>query len=139
MKGDQNHRGKKGFTLIEILVSIVILGICLTSIMQLFSDGLRSAVMGKEHTRAVFHARSKMEEILLSTEFMDEETQGTFDDGYRWQVKIRYIEPDEGERKTIHLFHITVSILWGENLRNQGGFDIETLKIAKKKKGVPGG
>ncbi|MDM8517990.1 type II secretion system protein [Desulfobacterales bacterium HSG16] len=126
-----NNKGQKGFTLLEILVAIVILGICLTSIMQLFSDGLRSAAMGGDYTRAVFHARSRMEEILLSTEFKDEEIEGTFDDGYRWQAKIRYVEPEEGDRKSVHLFHITVSILWGED-RNNRVFDIETLKIAKK-------
>ncbi|NWG02305.1 MAG: prepilin-type N-terminal cleavage/methylation domain-containing protein, partial [Syntrophaceae bacterium] len=49
----------KGFTLIEVLLAVLILGIGLTLIIELFSGGLRLARTSEEYTRAVNYARMK--------------------------------------------------------------------------------
>ena len=54
-----------GFTLLEVLVATMVLGISVVIVLQLFSGGLDQARRAEDYTRAVFHARAKMEEVLL--------------------------------------------------------------------------
>ena len=55
----------KGFTLIEVLVAVAILGVGLTVLIELFSGGLRLGRASEEYTKAVNYARMKMEEIAV--------------------------------------------------------------------------
>ncbi|QTA84344.1 type IV pilus modification PilV family protein [Desulfonema magnum] len=125
----------KGFTLIETLVAMMILSISLVIILQLFSGGLRSGKLSENYTRAIFHAREKMEETLLAKALEDEVTEGNFEDGFKWKSEIVYLAPEEkdGEKKKepVDMFNITIEISWNEG-RNKKHFQISTLKIAKK-------
>ena len=121
----------RGFTLIEILVATMILSIALTVIMQLFSGGLRSARLSQDYTRGVFHAREKMEEILLADDVSTEAADGVFDDGYRWQAGVELVETQEGEPTEllpVDTYLVTVRVSWpsGEKEKN---FDLKTLKL----------
>ena len=70
------HQGsrvdKNGFTLIEVVIALAILGIGLTVIMELFSGGLRLGRVSEEYTKAMNYASLKMEEIA---------TQKTIEEG----------------------------------------------------------
>ena len=46
-------RSKKGFTLLEVIIALAILGIGLTVIMELFSGGLRLGRVSHEYTQAM--------------------------------------------------------------------------------------
>jgi len=59
---------KKGFTLIEIVATLVILGITLVSIVSLFSYGTRAMTLNKQNTIATMLLQKKYEE-LKSTKF----------------------------------------------------------------------
>src|SRR4030042_1449282 len=53
-------RGNLGFTLMEVLVSMAILGIALTLILELFSGGLRSAKISEEYTKAIWYGKATL-------------------------------------------------------------------------------
>ena len=53
--------GCRGFTLIEIMVAMAILGIGLVVIVELFGGGLRLGRTSAEYTQAVSYARMKLE------------------------------------------------------------------------------
>jgi general secretion pathway protein I len=78
---------RRGFTLLEVLVATMVLGIAVVIVMQLFSGGLDQAKRAEDYTRAVFHARAKMEEFLLDPPPGPVSEQGEFDDGYRWALE----------------------------------------------------
>jgi prepilin-type N-terminal cleavage/methylation domain-containing protein len=59
---------RKGFTLIETLVAMMLLAISFVIIMQLFSGGLKSSRVTTDYIYGIFHAREKMEEVLHSAE-----------------------------------------------------------------------
>jgi general secretion pathway protein I len=122
----------KGFTLIEILVAMAILGICLVTILQLFSGGLRSSRISRDYTKAIFHAREKMTEILLFEELAEGTLEGDFADGYRWQAQILEVGIDQEGMPSlpIDLFEITVQVLWKDGERDKL-FDLKTLKTVK--------
>ncbi len=54
---------KKGFTLIEVVMVIVILGIMLPGIMLYFIQGVKNSVDSQRRTTAIFLAEGLMEEI----------------------------------------------------------------------------
>ena len=125
----------KGFTLIEILVAISILSISLVVIFQLFSGGLKSSRLSDQYTKGIFHAKEKMEEILLSTEFLEEEAEGKFGDSYRWRSEIIRIEQAEDEEAKLPFdtFNIEVDVMWYEGDKEKH-FAISTMKVVEKKK-----
>jgi prepilin-type N-terminal cleavage/methylation domain-containing protein len=75
---------QKGFTLLEIIIAVAILGIGVVMVMQLFSGGLRTARTSKEYTNAVIHAKIKMEEMIINPV----QESGEFPDGFHWQTDV---------------------------------------------------
>lgn len=126
----------RGFTLIEILVAISILSISLVVIFQLFSGGLKSSRLSDQYTRGIFHAKEKMEEILLSTEFTEEGAEGGFGDLFRWKSEIVRIEQAEEEASKLPFdtYNIKVDIFWDEGDKEKQ-FSISTMKVVEKKTG----
>ena len=125
-----------GFTLIETLVAMAILSISLVVILQLFSGGLKSSRLSDNHTRAIFHAREKMEEILLNDNFTDGATEGEFSDGFEWKAQTLLLKPDQEEEEELpvdifNIFNIKVDVRWHEGSKEKH-FEISTLRIAEK-------
>lgn len=125
-----------GFALIEILVAVSVLTISLVVIFQLFSGGLKSRQLSEKYARGVFHAREKMNEILLSPDLSEGEIQGEFDDAYEWQAVITRVVTDADEEKNlpVSLMSIWIRINWREGEKEKS-FVIDTLKTAEKEKG----
>lgn len=123
----------KGFTLLEILVAIAILAISLTVILQLFSGGLRSVRVSDRHTQGVFHAREKMEEILIENRLEEGNREGEFDDDYTWSARIvRMVPPKEEEKKLpFDVYEITVKVIWHER-KGETYFEIQTTKLIER-------
>lgn len=120
-----------GFTLMETLVAMMVLVICMTVIMQLFSGALKAGKLTEDHLQAVYYAREKIEEVLLADQLAEEVVEGVFDETYRFQVLIDYLEPEEDAPKPpVDLFSITVIITWFDGLKEKH-FEINSLKIAE--------
>lgn len=123
--------------MVETLTAMMILVISLVTIMELFSGGLRSSWVSKSYTRAIYYAREKMEEVLLSTGMAEEERAGEFGDGYRWQITTEHINPppedgdDTGMLDPIDLFRVTVTIFWDSGQKKRH-YSLETIHIAEK-------
>jgi general secretion pathway protein I len=115
-------RKSEGFTLIEVIVAMAILGISLALVMQLFSAGLKSAKASCDYTIAIVHAKDKMEE--LSETLVND--SGTFEDGFKWETEIQdYKEIKESDYK---LKKLTVRILWPDVLKQQRSIQTVSLK-----------
>lgn len=114
------QRGCRGFTLMEVLVAMMVLAVCMTLIMGLFSGGLKSAGLSDQYSRAVFHAQAKMEEMLLTRELVDGVLEGEFEDGFAWKVRILWVQPDEDAPELpFDTFKITVTVSWREGERER--------------------
>jgi general secretion pathway protein I len=128
--------GNRGFTLIETLVAISILAISLVVILQLFSGGLKSSRLSDEYTRGIFHAREKMDEILLAGELTEGVIDGKFDDGFRWKAEALRLDIKEAKdvKLPFRAFNIKVDVMW-----DAGGheklFSISAIKLVKPSKG----
>ena len=128
------RQGCRGFTLLEVLTAMMILTISIIVIFQLFSGGLRSAKLSDEYTRAIFHARAKMEETLLADRLREGVKEGLVEENYLWKLSVVPMESEEDSgalsRSLETLFQVTVDITWKEGEREKI-FTIQTLHMAK--------
>ncbi len=115
----------EGFTLVEVIIAIAILGICLTLIMQLFAGGLRAARTSCDYSRAVIHAKDKLEEIL---EFPVQEA-GTFEDGFKWESEVLPYEQYEGS--TYELMQVKVKVTWSDVQQSPRKVELTSLKVVE--------
>lgn len=126
---------RDGFSLIELLVAIMILAGSLVLIMQLFSGGLKAVTLSENYRRALFHARSKMEEIRVQSRLEPIHLESNIDDIFSVEAVIERILPDEKEgrvRETdpLALFDVTVRVYWKEGMGKKN-IEISTLTIAR--------
>jgi general secretion pathway protein I len=124
-----------GFTLIEIVVALAILGIGLTVIIELFSGGLRLGRTSEEYTRATGYARMKMEEIISKRNIQEGTDEGDFDKTFRWQVDVKKIDllpvgKDLDLKPPVDLFLVKVNILWKSGSKERSA-SLETYKTSK--------
>lgn len=116
------------------MVSVAILGIALTFLMQLFSGSLTSADRSSEYTQAILYAREKMGELTAKDDLSEGEDKGEFDGKYKWQAQIlRSKLMDEEEYKDLpaDAYEIELRVLWssGDKDREIG---IESFKAIPK-------
>jgi general secretion pathway protein I len=131
------ERARGGFTLIEVVVAIAILGIALTVIIELFAGGLRLARTSQEYTKAVNYANTKMEEVASRQTLEEGTTEGEFDEIYHWRVTLNEVKdllPGEKPwevKPPIQLFQIKVDISWkpGSKERSVGTETYRTMKV----------
>jgi general secretion pathway protein I len=132
-----NHKGHlfstTGFTLIEVVVAMAILGIGLTIIIELSSGGLRLARTSMEYTKAVNYARMKMEEIAVKKSLEEGSEEGEFDHTYRWKMDIKRADilPIENEtdfKAPAGVFHVKIDVLWKSGSKEKSN-RIESYKM----------
>lgn len=79
---------RSGFTLLEVMVALAILGMGIVMVIQLFSGGLGLVKTSDDYTRKVLLAREKMADTLLMEKLKEGLTMGVTDDGFSWAVEI---------------------------------------------------
>jgi general secretion pathway protein I len=130
-----DRRLEKGFTLIEVVIALAVLGIGLTVIMELFSGGLRLGRISQEYTKAMNFASLKMEEIVTQKTIEAGEGEGEFDKTYRWQTgieKVDILPYDKGTefKPPVDLYHIRVNVLWNSGSKERSA-SLESYKTVK--------
>jgi general secretion pathway protein I len=128
-------RRNRGFTLIEVVVALAILGVSLTVIIELFSGGLRLARTSEEYTKAMSYAQMKMEEIATQQDIEEGIKEGEFDNTFRWKVGVKKVDilPVEKAlefKPPVELFQIRVNILWKSGSKERSA-SIESFKTVK--------
>jgi type II secretion system protein I len=117
--GNRRAPGAEGFTLLEVLVALAILGFAVVAMMQLASRSLRLVKTSGDHQHAVALA----DRIAIQTAPTEEGTDSGQEGPYQWERSVTLAPvPDELEPKqTIpgkeppRLFLVTIDVRWGGN------------------------
>lgn len=119
-----------GFTLIEVMVAMAIMAISLVVVMQLFSAGLKISTLSRDFTRAIVHAKDKMEELSIKPQ----PGTGVFEDGFKWESEVQPYEylKEELETLDVNLIKIKVKIIWDSKSNKQESVELASLRIIQK-------
>ena len=96
-----NLRGKfsslsAGFTLLEVVVAMTIVGIGVVTLLEIFSTGLRLGSRSSAATEAMTYGRQAMDEILLRRKIEEGAQQGSLNEKTRWKLGIEPVrEPSD--------------------------------------------
>ena len=120
-----------GFTLLEVLVAIAILGIAVTVVLQLFSANLRAISVSGDYVSAVTKAEAKMREILSDDKLSDKSLSETTDDGHRIDVSITDALKDRTENLQVRLLEINLTVHWTRGTKERS-LTLRTLKVVEK-------
>ena len=128
-------RTPDGFTLVEVVVAMAVLGISLVLIIELFSGGLRLGRAAEEYTVAGQLARQKIEEIALYKQMEEGAEEGEFDGVYRWQMEVKKVDllgfaVETDYQPPAAFYQIQVRVIWKSGNRERTT-RIETFKAVK--------
>jgi len=134
--------GQKGFTLLEILVAVAILGIGVVSSMELFGACMRSISKADLHTKAVFLSKKIIDNDIAPLDVEYGETNGEFEDpfdGFNWKKTISIYkspgsedsQPKEGDSDGLHvrIAKISVAVSYVRDEEDVELVEMDTLKV----------
>jgi general secretion pathway protein I len=109
-------QSNKGFSLLEVLVAFVVMGLVVGVLLQLFGSSMRSVALADEYSFAIQVAESRLaavgNEIEVEEGNVSGEEQGS---GYRWEVQMSPLELSEALDKlpvALQLYRVEVVVTW---------------------------
>lgn len=78
-----------GFTLIEVVVAMTIIGLGVVTLLEIFSLGMRLGARSSVRTEAISQARQVMDEFLARRKWQDGTEQGRLAADSHWKLAVR--------------------------------------------------
>lgn len=126
----------KGFSLIEVLVAFVVMGLVVGTLLQLFGSSMRSVALSDEYSFAVQVAESRLAAIGSEIKVEDGNTSGEEKgSGYRWTVSMSPIELSDKLEKLplpLQLYRVEVAVTWQSGDKNRE-FHLSSLRFGEEK------
>jgi prepilin-type N-terminal cleavage/methylation domain-containing protein len=121
----------QGFTLLEVLVAVALLGIAVTAVMQLFSANVRAISVSEDYISASVRAEATMREILDNDDISEMSFTEITDDGYRMDVSIAEVLQKRTENLQVRLLEIDLTLYWTSGAHEKS-FTLRTMKLVEK-------
>jgi general secretion pathway protein I len=119
-----------GFALLEVLVALVIVGLAMTAILELFSSNLRNVAASEDYVRASVKAETRLREILDGVDLAEHRWSEVTNDGYRVDVAVEPVHKDRAEIAALTLLRVDLTISWWQGIR-QRSVRLQTLKLVR--------
>lgn len=124
--GPTRARRRGGFVLLEVIVSLMILGIALSAVMRSFTQSLKAVRLMEVKTQAQFFAMQLIHQFEVDAPFAGKHVGGFGNDykEYSFKVDVRYVAPKyphlEGVKDVDRYFPIremTIEIDYDDGVR----------------------
>jgi general secretion pathway protein I len=112
-------RGEGGFTLLEVLVALAILGISVTVIFQLFSANMRAVRGSEDYISAAVTAQTKMRQVMDDEKLAEKNWSETTVDGYRVDVVVADTLKDRTKDLEVQLLEVILTVHWTKNSKTK--------------------
>jgi general secretion pathway protein I len=120
------HRREAGFTLLEVMIALAILGMTFAFAMELLATGVRSAKTSEDYVQAALLARQKVAQVAVLPSTGGEADGGEFGGGFRWVSEVHPL-PQE-EELPARLYQVQVRVTW-PGRRGEKLLDLYTMRM----------
>ena len=129
-----NVKFHHGFTLLEVVVAMAIVGLGVVTLLEIFSLGLRLGARSSARTEAIAFGRQVMDESLARSGYREGAEEGPWGGKFRWRLQIgplreeaRLLSPSVWELKE---FALQMRYREGEGEKQ---VEMNTLRLVRKK------
>jgi general secretion pathway protein I len=136
-----DRTGTAGFTLIEILVALALLGLVIGAIASVLSNSAHGYAAADNVQTALSLAEEKLETAGVTGPLRVGQTEGRFDERFAWRVAVTSYRDRPASSDTqpdgFGLFRIEVTVGWREGVRDSQ-VALSTVRLAPVRlEGVP--
>lgn len=123
----------QGFTLLEVLVAMTIVGLGVVTLLQIFSLGLRLGTRSSARTEAVTYGARVMDELLARKKLPEGSESGRLGTDGRWQAQTQVVRESSALSLSSQweLKEVAVEIIVGDGGRERS-IEFKTLRLARK-------
>lgn len=140
MQKKKRTKSQSGFTLLEVLLAVVIMGVSLTTILLQFQTALHAGSISQERTNAVIYAKEKLESLKIEDELSESSQSGTFENGYEWETEVSLYEYEEEDQEEDisyedlrhETYKLRAAVKWNSGI-NKRQVELITLKTVTRK------
>ena len=134
-RADPSGHGAAGFTLLEVLVAVAIVGMALVMLLRLHLLSLDATLAAQDLTTAVLLAEGRMATLMAQSP-REGEDQGQFDgpdlERFSWTTLVTDYDLGLGDQngeqeESVGIRHVTVSVHWREGNRDRS-YSLETYE-----------
>ena len=128
------QKRSRGFTLLEVLVALTILGIGVVTLLQIFSLGLRLGARSSVSTETVTEGARVMDELLARKKLPVGTENGTLGPEVRWQAQVQSMRNAPlslAPSSNWELKEVTLEMTLTDGGRRRN-VDFNTLRLTKK-------
>ena len=129
-----NLTSQRGFTLLEVVVAMAIVGLGVVTLLEIFSLGLRLGTRSFARSEAMTYGRQAIDGVLIRQRIQEGGEEGSFGEGHRWRLQVK---PLKGESKLLsstawELNEITLQMQYKDGEREKQ-IELRTLRLVRKK------
>ncbi len=128
-----NLTSQRGFTLLEVVVAMAIVGLGVVTLLEIFSLGLRLGTRSFARSEAMTYGRQAIDGVLIRQRIQEGGEEGSFGEGHRWRLQV---QPFQGEDRLgstgWELKEINLQMQYREGEREKQ-LELRTLRLVKTK------
>lgn len=132
-----SHCREKGFSLLEVIVALAILGICVTVVLQIMSSVTTATRVTDDYAQALAIAETQMALLVAQDNPAGSDT-GKVGDQYRWHSRVSEYKPSMDNPLFNHHgftdpeniyrpYHYQVVVSWGGVRKRQ--LELSTIRL----------
>lgn len=126
---------QQGFSLLEVLVAFVVMGLVVGTLLQLMGTSVRGVAISSELSFAIQLAESRLATVGTEIEVEQGEVSGEVEHTpYSWRVvmePIELIEQADSFSLSTQAFKVDVIIEWSEGAKKRD-FSLSSIRFGKK-------
>ena len=130
---NSRFRSSRGFTLLEIVVAMTIVGLGVVTLLEVFSSGLRLGARSQDRTEVITQGRQLMDQFLAGRTLAEGTEQGIIGENGRWKLQVQPVRSAEelSLGNDWELKEIALDIIVPES-SSERRVELRTLRLVKK-------